>query len=123
MWGSPRAYNYPEVQLTASVPGKHDRSHNVAELYLVVGALQSWGLGKLLFVLQSDYVTARMGGRCRNGSSSNGSRPRALSKLDLWIRLVELLEGHADSVIFAKLGLGLRVNEAARVEELALEEL
>ena len=46
-----------------------------------------------------------------------------LSHVDLWIRLAKLLEGHTELNDICKARAGLRVDEVAKAEELALEVL
>ena len=109
------------VKLEVSVHVKHTQSQHAAKLYSAVGALQPWGLGKLLFFLRSDFLLAGVVGKAWNWQSNQWSTSTGpSSNVDLWSQLVELLERQWEPVVFAKLGSCVQVTEYLRAEELAL---
>ena len=93
------------------------------------GHCNQWAPVNNFFVLRSEYVLWGMGRIVQQWQQQQWQRQQwltpktQLSNVDLGIRLVEMLEGQADSETFAKLGPRVRVDEAVMAEELALEAL
>ena len=65
------------------------------------------------------------GVKCNSGSKQQQwLTPKGpLSNVDLWVRLVEVMDTQREPLVFAKLGPGVRVSDSCRAKELALEAL
>ena len=113
-----------EIKLVIGLPGRHAQSNNAAELFSVLQAVQSWGLGKRPFVLQSDYVMAGMRGNMQQWKQQQRFSPKGhTSNVDLWVRRVELMDRQHELLIFAKLGPRVKISVSLHAEELASEAL
>ena len=96
-----------EIRLVVIVLSKYAQFQHAAELFSLVQALQSWGPGKLRFILQSDYVMP-WGGDMQQRKQQQWLTPKGpLSNVDLWMQLLVPLkwdssELHADDRVLVE---------------------